>query len=129
MNYKLKLSPLFILEIVCSFLFIMFFGFGNFLIFILLSLIFGVILLGIFWKNMLEFQMTSFKNMLTQFSFVVAGFLFIFPGVITSIFGFLVFLFGLFLEIMTKTKYKYTHKKSQNSNEEIIDVEIIEEEK
>ncbi|TKX31381.1 integral memnbrane protein [Campylobacter aviculae] len=124
---KLKLSPLLILELVCSFLFIVFFGLGNFLIFILISMMFGMILLGIFWKSMLEFQVIGFKNMLTQFSFVIAGFLFIFPGVITSFFGFLVFLLGIFLKIATKTKY--THKQNRNSNEEIIDVEIIEEEK
>ncbi|EAJ1259555.1 integral memnbrane protein, partial [Campylobacter jejuni] len=41
MNYKLSLSPLFVLEIIASVLFIVFFGFGNFLFFILLSMIFG----------------------------------------------------------------------------------------
>lgn len=33
MNYKLSLSPLFVLEIIASILFIVFFGFGNFFIF------------------------------------------------------------------------------------------------
>ncbi len=33
MNYKLSLSPLFVLEIIASVLFIVFFGFGNFFIF------------------------------------------------------------------------------------------------
>ncbi|MBZ7935282.1 integral memnbrane protein [Campylobacter sp. B0100352/1] len=124
MSYKLKLSPLFAVEIIFSLLFIVFFGFGNFLIFILASMIFGVILLGVFWKNILEFQILGFKNMLTQFSFVIAGFLLVFPGVLTSFLGFLVFLFGIFLKIATKTKY--THKQNRNSSEEIIDVEIIE---
>ncbi|TKX34293.1 integral memnbrane protein [Campylobacter taeniopygiae] len=124
MSYKLKLSPLFAVEIIFSLLFIVFFGFGNFLIFILASMIFGVILLGVFWKNILEFQILGFKNMLTQFSFVIAGFLLVFPGVLTSFLGFLVFLFGIFFKIATKTKY--THKQNRNSSEEIIDVEIIE---
>ncbi|MBZ7949106.1 integral memnbrane protein [Campylobacter molothri] len=127
MSYKLKLSPLFVIEFIFSLLFIIFFGFGNFLIFILASMIFGVVLLGIFWKNMLEFQILGFKNMLTQFSFVIAGFLLVFPGVLTSFIGFLIFLFGIFLKIATKTKY--TRRQNRNSSEEIIDVEIIEDEK
>ncbi|MCW1847006.1 integral memnbrane protein [Campylobacter jejuni] len=128
MNYKLSLSPLFVLEIIASILFIVFFGFGNFLFFILLSMIFGVILLGIF-ENMLEFQMGGLKDMLTQFSFVIAGFLLIFPGIITSVFGIFVFFFGIALKLMTKSKYQYTKQEYQNSNEEIIDVEIIEDRK
>ncbi|MBZ7945289.1 integral memnbrane protein [Campylobacter sp. RM10532] len=127
MSYKLKLSPLFVIEFIFSLLFIILFGFGNFLIFILASMIFGVVLLGIFWKNMLEFQILGFKNMLTQFSFVIAGFLLVFPGVLTSFIGFLIFLFSIFLKIATKTKY--THRQNRNSSEEIIDVEIIEDEK
>ncbi|EAL5962545.1 integral memnbrane protein [Campylobacter jejuni] len=129
MNYKLSLSPLFALEIIASALFIVFFGFGNFLFFILLSMIFGVVLLGVFWKNILEFQMGDLKDMLTQFSFVIAGFLLVFPGIITSVFGIFVFLFGIALKIMTKSKYQYTKQERQNSNEEIIDVEIIEDRK
>lgn len=54
-------------------------------------MIFGAVLLGIFWKNMLEFQMGGLKDMLTQFSFVIAGFLLVFPGIITSVLGFLYF--------------------------------------
>ncbi|MBW1509102.1 integral memnbrane protein, partial [Campylobacter jejuni] len=108
---------------------IVFFGFGNFLFFILLSMIFGAVLLGIFWKNMLEFQMGGLKDMLTQFSFVIAGFLLVFPGIITSVFGIFVFFFGIALKLMTKSKYQYTKQEYQNSNEEIIDVEIIEDRK
>ncbi|HEB9326144.1 TPA: integral memnbrane protein [Campylobacter coli] len=128
MNYKLSLSPLFLLELVASILFIVFFGLGNFLIFILASMIFGVILLGIFWKNMLEFRISSFKDMFTQFAFVVAAFLFIFPGIITSIFGFFVLCFGLIFNF-AKPRYERTYKQESASDEEIIDVEIIEERK
>ncbi|MBM0637626.1 FxsA family protein [Campylobacter sp. VicNov18] len=127
MNYKLNLSPLIVLEIVLSVLFIVFFGLGNFLLFMLFSLIFGIVLLAIFWKNILEFQITDLKHMLTQFTFVIAGFLLIFPGIFTSVLGILVFVFGLSLKLMTKSKSKPTHH--ANSNEEIIDVEIIEDRK
>lgn len=128
MNYKLSLSPLFLLELVASILFIVFFGLGNFLIFILASMIFGVILLGIFWKNMLEFRISGFKDMLTQFAFVMAAFLFIFPGIITSIFGFFVLCFGLIFNF-AKPRYKRNYRQKNTSDEEIIDVEIIEEKK
>ncbi len=128
MNYKLSLSPLFLLELVASILFIVFFGLGNFLIFILASMIFGVILLGIFWKNMLEFRISDFKNMLTQFAFIMAAFLFIFPGIVTSIFGFFVLCFGLIFNF-TKPRYKRNYRQNNTSDEEIIDVEIIEEKK
>ncbi|EAH8450884.1 integral memnbrane protein [Campylobacter coli] len=128
MNYKLSLSPLFLLELVASILFIVFFGLGNFLIFILASMIFGVILLGIFWKNMLEFRISGFKDMLTQFAFVMAAFLFIFPGIVTSIFGFFVLCFGLIFNF-AKPRYKRNYRQNNTSNEEIIDVEIIEERK
>ncbi|EDO6743314.1 integral memnbrane protein [Campylobacter coli] len=128
MNYKLSLSPLFLLELVASILFIVFFGLGNFLIFILASMIFGVILLGIFWKNMLEFRISGFKDMLTQFAFVMAAFLFIFPGIVTSIFGFFVLCFGLIFNF-AKPRYKKNYRQNNTSDEEIIDVEIIEERK
>ncbi|EAC2146250.1 integral memnbrane protein [Campylobacter coli] len=128
MNYKLSLSPLFLLELVASILFIVFFGLGNFLIFILASMIFGVILLGIFWKNMLEFRISGFKDMLTQFAFVMAAFLFIFPGIVTSIFGFFVLCFGLIFNF-AKPRYKRNYRQNNASDEEIIDVEIIEERK
>ena len=128
MNYKLSLSPLFLLELVASILFIVFFGLGNFLIFILASMIFGVILLGIFWKNMLEFRISGFKDMLTQFAFVMAAFLFIFPGIVTSIFGFFFLCFGLIFNF-AKPRYKRNYRQNNTSDEEIIDVEIIEERK
>ncbi|EAJ6391424.1 integral memnbrane protein [Campylobacter coli] len=128
MNYKLSLSPLFLLELVASILFIVFFGLGNFLIFILASMIFGVILLGIFWKNMLEFRISGFKDMLTQFAFVMAAFLLIFPGIVTSIFGFFVLCFGLIFNF-AKLRYKRNYRQNNTSDEEIIDVEIIEERK
>ncbi|EAK5431428.1 integral memnbrane protein [Campylobacter coli] len=128
MNYKLSLSPLFLLELVASILFIVFFGLGNFLIFILASMIFGVILLGIFWKNMLEFRISGFKDMLTQFAFVMAAFLLIFPGIVTSMFGFFVLCFGLIFNF-AKPRYKRNYRQNNTSDEEIIDVEIIEERK
>ncbi len=124
---KLSLgAPFLIIELIACAVFIITFGFGNFLIFMLLSMIAGVVLLALFWKNMLEFQMGGLKDTLKQFAFVIAGFLFLIPGVLSSVFGILVLIFGLIFGIKTQTNF---YKKEQKHNEEIIDVEIIEERK
>ncbi|ENM4760160.1 integral memnbrane protein [Campylobacter upsaliensis] len=124
---KLSLgAPFLIVELIACAVFIITFGFGNFLIFMLLSMIAGVVLLALFWKNMLEFQMGGLKDTLKQFAFVIAGFLFLIPGVLSSVFGILVLVFGLIFGVKTQTNF---YKKEQKHNEEIIDVEIIEERK
>ncbi|HEC1579731.1 TPA: integral memnbrane protein [Campylobacter upsaliensis] len=124
---KLSLgAPFLIIELIACAVFIIVFGFGNFLIFMLLSMIAGVVLLALFWKNMLEFQMGDLKDTLKQFAFVIAGFLFLIPGVLSSVFGILVLVFGLIFGVKTQTNF---YKKEQKHNEEIIDVEIIEERK
>ncbi|MCW1360543.1 FxsA family protein [Campylobacter jejuni] len=127
-KYSFSLVPLIVCEFVACVLFIIAFGFSNFLLFMLFSMIIGVILLAIFWKNMLDFQVLSVKEMLKQFSFVIAAFLLIVPGVLSSIFGFLVFLFALFFSTSKKSKEYFSHK-FNHKDEEIIDVEIIEERK
>lgn len=124
---KLSLgTPFLIIELIACAVFIITFGFGNFLIFMLLSMIAGVVLLALFWKNMLSFQMGGLKDTLKQFAFVIAGFLFLIPCVLSSVFGILVLIFGLIFRVKTQTNF---YKKEQKHNEEIIDVEIIEERK
>ena len=124
---KLSLgAPFLIIELIACAVFIITFGFGNSLIFMLLSMIAGVVLLALFWKNMLSFQMGGLKDTLKQFAFVIAGFLFLIPGVLSSVFGILVLIFGLIFGVKTQTNF---YKKEQKHNEEIIDVEIIEERK
>ena len=120
-------APFFIAEIIACVLFILIFGFGNFLIFMLLSMIAGVVLLALFWRNMLNFQMGNLKDTLKQFAFVIAGFLFLIPGVLSSVFGILVLVFGLVFQTGVQTNF---HKKEKKENaEEIIDVEVIEDRK
>ncbi|KAA6225371.1 MULTISPECIES: integral memnbrane protein [unclassified Campylobacter] len=125
-RFKISLTPVIISEFIISILFIYVFGVGNFVVFIMASMLLGVILLIIFWKNMLEFQLSGVKNMITQFSFVIAGFLLVFPGVLTSFFGFLILIVALFFQFFTKTRYRRTQRQNMQGNEEIIDVEIIE---
>ncbi|EPV5854570.1 integral memnbrane protein [Campylobacter jejuni] len=126
---RYKLAPLFILELLASIVFILVFDFGNFLFFILLSMLFGVVLLAISWKNMVEFRILDFKSMLSQFSLVIAGFLFIFPGVITSVLGLMVLLFSMVFKINLKSRSSFKNNSKDQNYEEIIDVEIIEDRK
>lgn len=130
MKFKLSLTPLILLEIFFTILFIIVFGLGNFLAFVLISMVCGIVILGIFWRNLLEFHIDGFKNMFIQFSFVISGFLLIFPGILSSILGILIFIFGILLKISFNTSSFKTTKTKQNSyNDDIIDVEIIEDKK
>ena len=85
------------------------------------SIAFGVILLAIFWKNLLEFKLLSPKDMLMQFGFIICGFLFIIPGVLSSILAFFILIFCL----VFRGKKPKPFKEEKYKNEEIIDVEII----
>lgn len=124
--YTFSLFPLILLEIIVSVMFVWAFGFGDFCFFLLFSMVGGVVLLAIFWKNMLEFKITTPKEMFMQFAFVIAGFLLIIPGVLSSVFGVLTLIFGLVITLKRPT-FDKSRPKPRNENEEIIDVEIIEE--
>lgn len=122
--YKFSFPPLILLEIIVSVVFLITFGFGNFFLFLMLSMLGGIILLAIFWKNVLAFEITTLKEMFMHFAFVIAGFLLIIPGVLSSILGVLTLIFALIISIK---RPKYAPKRQ--NDEEIIDVEIIEERK
>lgn len=123
--YKISFPPLILLEIIISVAFVLVFGFGNFCLFLLLSMLSGVVVLAIFWKNMLEFRISTFKEMFMNFAFIIAGFLLIIPGVLSSLLGFFTLIFGLIISIKRSNSYS----QQRQNNEEIIDVEIIEENK
>lgn len=126
--YKISIAPLILLEIIASVVFVLTFGFGEFCLFLLFSMVGGVVLLAIFWKNMLEFKISTPKEMLTQFAFVIAAFLLIIPGVLSSILGILVLIFGLVFRSNTKrSNFDQNHPKQDYDDGEIIDVEIIDE--
>lgn len=124
--YTISLFPLILLEIATSVAFVIAFGFGEFCFFLLFSVVGGVVLLALFWKNMLEFKISTPKEMFMQFAFVIAGFLLIIPGVLSSIFGVLTLIFGLVITLK-RPKFDKSRPKPRYDNEEIIDVEIIEE--
>lgn len=124
--YKISFAPLILLELIASMIFVLTFGFGNFCFFLLFSMVGGVVLLALFWKNMLEFRISTPKEMFTQFAFVIAGFLLIIPGVLSSILGILTLIFGLVF-CLKRPNFDKKHSKHNYDDEEIIDVEIIEE--
>lgn len=130
--YRISLLPFVLLELVASVLFVLGFGFGNFLIFLLVSVLIGVVLLGVFWKNMLEFQILAPKEMFAQFAYVIAAFLFIIPGILSSSFALFILVFALVFQGRKKPKSEEAEFEVNEGNfkqkdyEEIIDVEIIE---
>lgn len=121
--YTFSIFPFILLEVLASVLFVMSFGFGNFVLFLFGSMLIGVILLAIFWRNMLEFKLCSPLEMLKNFAFVISGFLFLVPGLLSSVCGLFVLVFGF----SRQNTDKFTQ--SSRQNDEIIDVEIIDEKK
>ena len=147
MSYRISLLPAILCEFFISLAFILAFGFGNFLILLLASVALGVVVLAVFWKNMLEFQLLSPKQMLAQFGFIIAAFLLIIPGVLSSFLGLLILIFCFYMRMKNKEtnknfkkqffdetyqkdsnfneKYTQNFQKNKYMDEEIIDVEII----
>lgn len=125
--YTFSILPFILLEVLASVLFVMSFGFGNFLLVLFGSMLIGVVLLAIFWRNMLEFRLCSPLEMLKNFAFVISGFLFLVPGVLSSVCGLFVLVFGLVFGLSRQNSGKFAQNSRQN--DEIIDVEIIDEKK
>ena len=145
--FKLSIAPFVVLEVLASVAFVVGFGFGKFVLFLFASAILGAALLGLFWKNMLAFKISTPLEMLKNFAFVIAGFLLAVPGVLSSICGLCVLVFGLVFTLGRKSANSANFdgnsqnfnansanfsENSRNFNEnshpnsEIIDVEIIE---
>lgn len=123
--YSFGILPLILCEIVASLGFIALFGFGKFVLFLIICMLFGVVILAIFWKNVLEFRIGTAREMFANFAFVIAGFLLVCPGVLSSIFGAFVLIFGLVFNAGKRQKNNF----KTDENSEIIDVEIIEDKK
>lgn len=124
MKYSLYFPPFLIAEIIVSVVFVALFGFGTFFIFLLCSMLGGAVLLAIFWRNVLEFRVSSPSEMLSNFAFVIAGFLLVIPGVLSTICALFVLIFALVFGVRRE---KFTPRNDESG--EIIDVEIIEDRK
>ncbi len=144
--FKLSIAPFIVLEVIISVAFVVGFGFLNFVLFLFASAILGAALLGLFWKNMLVFKISTPLEMLKNFAFVIAGFLLAMPGVLSSICGLCVLVFGIVFGFkggknsanfdgnsanfntnsQNFSENSVNFNENSRSNSEIIDVEIIE---
>lgn len=114
------------IELLASLCFILVFGLSTFLILVILSIFVGILLLAIFWKNMLEFQLLAPRELFANFSYVIAAFLFIVPGILSTFFAVCILVFAL---VFRNKKQENNFYESKDYDDEIIDVEIIEDSK
>lgn len=129
---KILLLPYIIFECVCTMVFIINVGFGWYLLEALLSLIIGsyLVLHGGGFRLYASMQMADFGAIFGSFGFVFAGFLLMVPGILCDILALCVLIFSVFLgsKSQENRNWRYTkHSYTNNADEEIIDVEIIEE--
>ena len=106
--------------------FIFIFGLSSFVLFVVLSFFLGIVLLAIFWKNMLEFQLLALRELFANFSYVIAAFLLMVPGVLSSFLAICILIFALVFRRKKVVKNRYEDTEYE---EEIIDVEIVEDKK
>ena len=102
------------------------FGLSSFVLFVVLSFFLGIVLLAIFWKNMLEFQLLALRELFANFSYVIAAFLLMVPGVLSSFLATCILIFALVFRRKKVVKNRY---EGAEYEEEIIDVEIVEDKK
>ena len=110
---KILLLPYLIFECVCTIVFILHIGFLWYLLEAFLSLMLG------------SYLVIHGAGIFGSFGFVFSGFLFILPGILCDILAVLVMIFSVFLA--RKNKNFNTNTNEDNTEDEIIDVEIIDE--
>ncbi|CAM4051212.1 FxsA family protein [Campylobacter armoricus] len=126
---KTNISLFLILELIFSIIFIATFGFLNFFMIVFVSMFLGAIFLAKTWTNIITMQNTNmnFFSMIKLFSLTIVGILFLIPGILSTFLGVLLFVFMVVLKIFINQKGKTAYQK--NNEDEIIDVEIIQENK
>ncbi|WP_139453684.1 FxsA family protein [Campylobacter armoricus] len=126
---KTNISLFLILELIFSIIFIATFGFLNFFMIVFVSMFLGAIFLAKTWTNIITMQNTNmnFFSMIKLFSLTIVGILFLIPGILSTFLGVLLFVFMVVLKIFVNQKGKTAYQK--NNEDEIIDVEIIQENK
>lgn len=124
---KILLLPYLIFECVCTIVFILHIGFLWYLLEAFLSLMLGsyLVIHGGGFKLYTSMQRANFAGIFGSFGFVFSGFLFILPGILCDILAVLVMIFSVFLA--RKNKNFNTNTNEDNTEDEIIDVEIIDE--
>ena len=124
---RISLLPYIFLEIVMVVLYILEFGFLSFFAEVFLSAIIGVILiLNYGFSNLFNIiNYFNIKDIFGSLGIAVGGFALIIPGVISDIFGIILIIIAMFWKLKFKTTK--SSQSRQYSDDEIIDVEIIEE--
>ncbi|MBF7068163.1 FxsA family protein [Campylobacter volucris] len=122
---KANLSVFLILELITSIIFIASFGFLNFFMIVFASMFLGAIFLAKTWTNLITMQNTNtnFFGMIKLFSLTIVGILLLIPGILSTFLGILLLFFIIILKLFINQKEKTPH--SKNNEDEIIDVEII----
>lgn len=125
MMLKANLSVFLILELITSIIFIASFGFLNFFMIVFASMFLGAIFLAKTWTNLITMQNTNtnFFGMIKLFSLTIVGILFLIPGILSTFLGILLLFFIIILKLFINQKEKTPY--SKNNEDEIIDVEII----
>ncbi|MCR6571877.1 FxsA family protein [Campylobacter insulaenigrae] len=121
---KTNLSAFLILELVVSILFIFFFGFLNFFMIVFAGMFLGAIFLTKTWTDLITMQNTNtnFFGMIKLFSLTIVGILLLIPGILSTFLAILLLLFILIVKFFYKQK---KHTRNNSHEDEIIDVEII----
>lgn len=132
---RISLLPYIFLEIVLVVLYVLEFGFLSLFSEIFLSALIGVLLIFNYGFVNLFHNMNYFniKDIFGSLGLAIGGLALIIPGMLSDIFGVIVIGVALALKIYSKfstTRYQNTqnqYRQTNNNNDDIIDVEIIEE--
>lgn len=127
---KISLFPYFIIEVVCVFIYIMNYGFLNFLGEVFLSGIIGIILIFSYGFSNLYSHIDgiNLKDIFGSMGIALGGVLLIMPGILSDVFAVFVIAISLILKIFVKFSTK-TYSDNDRFRDDIIDVEIIDESK
>lgn len=113
------------IEIFIIYAFIDEYGFLKFLLEIIISAVIGLMFMFKFgFINMAN--LSSPMQMISNFGISIGGFLLMLPGLMCDIVGLCVIIFSVFANKKIDKNYNF---KKDNTNEDIIDVEVIDEDK
>ncbi|EKJ0568296.1 FxsA family protein [Campylobacter fetus] len=127
---KISLFPYFVIEIVCVFIYIINYGFLNFLGEVFLSGIIGIILIFSYgflnlYSNIVSINL---KDIFGSMGIAFGRMLLIVPGILSDIFAVFIIVISLILKIFVRFSTN-TYNDNDRFRDDIIDVEIIDENK
>lgn len=127
---KISLFPYFIIEAICIVLYVAKFGFLNFIGEAFLSAFIGAWILTKFGFVSFYGRISSFgfSDIFGSFGFAIGGFFLMIPGVLCDILGVFILVISLFAKFGVNSDVN-SHQDKNTSNDDVIDVEIVEEKK